>query len=310
MPTDRETAPPRRNALRDAWVDWLSRGCSLPLDHVALVLELDPSVVDAFLHRTKHGRRRAVPTRPPRPGRAAGAPSPPILAQTAVKVRRLAELKYPAARIAEVLELDPPAVRDFLTRSRPVRRAAVSRPRGHAEQAALKANRHRRANRLFARRQRQAARMAAAAPPAPRSTWDRRKRVSDAELDQAGAKLAAIAAAAVAELARAEAPAPPPAELPATRHEWTGSSSPHARGEDHGSAKLSRADVKEIRRLRAAGSSTGELAKGFGVSRATICYAVSGVTWGDVAPPALPRADHPEKQAESREIQAQPAPPI
>jgi hypothetical protein len=115
----------------------------------------------------------------------------------------------------------------------------------------------------------------------------------DSELDKAAAGVAEIAAAAVAELAAAvgnETAPPPPAELPAVRQPWTGPATMHATGEAHGSAKLTRADVGEIRRLRAAGSSTGELAKRFGVTRGTICYACKGKTWADPSPP-LPVTD-------------------
>jgi len=101
---------------------------------------------------------------------------------------------------------------------------------------------------------------------------------------------AAVAAAAAAEMVRAEGPAPPPAAVPLTRSTWTGSSSFHAHGEDHGSAKPTRADVYQIRRLRAEGMPTGQLAKRYGVTRGTICYTCSRKTWADQSPP-LPASD-------------------
>ncbi len=104
--------------------------------------------------------------------------------------------------------------------------------------------------------------------------------------------MAAIAVAAAAALVRADGPAPPPAAVPVTRSTWTGSSSFHARGEDHGSAKLTTADVDQIRRLRAEGMSTGQLAKRYGVTRGTICYTCSRKTSADQSPP-LPASDDP-----------------
>jgi hypothetical protein len=52
--------------------------------------------------------------------------------------------------------------------------------------------------------------------------------------------------------------------------------------------------VTELFTLRAAGWSTGRLARRYGVQRATICYALKGRTWSHVRPaaplpcPALP----------------------
>ena len=53
-----------------------------------------------------------------------------------------------------------------------------------------------------------------------------------------------------------------------------------ARGEAHGSARLTEDDVKEIRRLHAAGQRTqAELGEMFGVSQATISAIVRRETW-------------------------------
>lgn len=55
-----------------------------------------------------------------------------------------------------------------------------------------------------------------------------------------------------------------------------------ARGERMGSAKLTDADVLEMRRLHAGGVGVRELARRFGVAHGTVGPAVRGVTWRHV----------------------------
>lgn len=57
-----------------------------------------------------------------------------------------------------------------------------------------------------------------------------------------------------------------------------------ARGERMGSARLTEADVLEMRRLHADGVRVGELARRFGVTHGTVGPAVRGVTWRHVGP--------------------------
>jgi len=275
---------PRHNALRDSWIDWLVRGCSLPLDHVCIVLAVAQAVVDEFVRRTKHGRPRAVPTRPPRPGRAAGDPVTRILAQAGHKVQALEALGYPPARIAVILDLDGAIVRDFLKRTSPVRRSTLSRPREPAAQARLDANRRRRQHRLAARRRRQAARIGPVVPASWRSTWSRRPVPRDAELDLVVAPIAA-APPELPELAAVTTEDPDP--VPA-RHEWTGPASMKAIGEAHGSARLTEADVIAIRRGFAAGRSIYSLAKERAIATGTARAIVRFETWRHVQDPACP----------------------
>lgn len=54
------------------------------------------------------------------------------------------------------------------------------------------------------------------------------------------------------------------------------------RGEDNKRARLTEDDVREIRRLRAAGVRIGDLAKQFGVGRTTIGHLLAGDTWTHV----------------------------
>jgi hypothetical protein len=129
-------------------------------------------------------------------------------------------------------------------------------------------------------------------PDAWRSSWNRRRVVSDAELDQAALPLPAIAAA---DLVGAELPpTPPAAELPAPEP-WVGPATIHALGSAVGTSKLTEDLVREMRRLRAEGWSTGKLARRYAVSRATVCYACNGRTWKDVAPLPFPEAEPPTK---------------
>jgi len=177
-----------------------------------------------------------------------------------------------------VLGLDPPAVRDFLARCRPRRRPVLSRPRTRADLIRLEGNERR-------RRRRQAAR---SAPAAPRSTWDRRPCVHDAELDLVAAPIAAETPA-LPELVGTEARDPaPPAEPAPLKNPWVGSASWSAQGESHGAARLTWESVREIRRLRGEGMSTGSLGRKFSVARNTICAILTDKTWRDCQAPPSP----------------------
>jgi len=243
---------PQRDRSNDRWFDWLT-ACGLSAPRIATVLGLDLRIVNAGLDRRRVAALPA-PTGPPRKGGAS------ILGPTANKIQRLRELKYSAGKIAHILALDLVDVEDLVRRLKPIRRAALARPREHAQQAALRTRRRRRRPR----------------PPIV-DLW---RCPGDAELDREAAMMPAIVAEArelddhqaVAEL--------PAAELLATP--WSGPASTQARGEDHGSAKLTRPAVDKIRRLRAEGWSTGKLARQFGVARNTICAILTGKTWRDV----------------------------
>jgi len=227
------------------WVDWLFRGCGMPIAHIAIVLDLDPRAIDAWIRRPyKWGRRRAVPAGPRRRGRAV------ILGPTAGKVARLRELKYSAAKIARLLCLDLADVKEFIARIKPIRRAALARPRERAQQAALRPCRRRRRKH-----------------PAPMIA-DPWRCPGDAALDrQATAIMPAIAAEARelvdhqagAELPAAEPVAPPPAA-------WSGPLNPNATK----APKLTPDQMREVAELRSLGRSEYDLARSFGVARNTI----------------------------------------
>jgi hypothetical protein len=53
-------------------------------------------------------------------------------------------------------------------------------------------------------------------------------------------------------------------------------------GENHGRAKLTAADVLEIRRLHKAGARQVDLAKQFGIVQSKISSAILGYTWGHI----------------------------
>lgn len=52
-------------------------------------------------------------------------------------------------------------------------------------------------------------------------------------------------------------------------------------GEEHPNAKLTAAQVREIRRLRAEGASHAWLGERFGVSRTAVSNLLRGYTWAD-----------------------------
>lgn len=60
----------------------------------------------------------------------------------------------------------------------------------------------------------------------------------------------------------------------------------HAHGSSHASAKLTEADVKEIKRTHVMGMN-GKLAKKYGVTKAAIRFIVTGKTWKHIPDPEL-----------------------
>lgn len=108
------------------------------------------------------------------------------------------------------------------------------------------------------------------------SPWEESAaRAERAEWTEARRRLAELAAAPIADqAAAAELPAVTAAAAPPPVNPWNGPAGFHL-----GRAKLTEAAVAELRDLRAAGWSTGDLAAAFRVSRATVCYALRGRTW-------------------------------
>ena len=291
------------------WVAWLDV-CNLPADHIATVLDIESSQVTAWLARVPRrttdseaarvlemwaaghsaraiarelGRSRdtiytvlsrgrgstQVPVGPPQLGRHAKKRT--IRGQSGTKIRHLAALDYPQSRIAEIMQLRPQLIADFLKRltssggDHHLRKARSTR-----EQRQLERNRIR----------------AEMKPPKPIKppTWQR----TNARLDASGwtppsTELPAIAPAElVADQAVAEMPATsptspietPPADGPAWGYQHR-----FAAGERHGRSKLTEADAREIRRLHAQGMSMYALANRYGVNAGTVRAIVRFETW-------------------------------
>jgi len=169
------------------------------------------------------------------------------------KVRRLASRGFSVAVIALACGLSALEVRAILPKPKPIKPVEVPKP--------IKVPK-----------------------PVKPAGWRR----TDARLDAAGwlapAPLPATSATAelvdhqaVAEVVNPPGPVPPPAT--ADGPGWGHYQLAFARGTSPGRSKLTQANVDEVRELRAAGWSTGKLAKRFGVARNTICYALNGTTW-------------------------------
>lgn len=299
-----------KNAI--AWIRWLET-CGLPSEHIAIVMNLEPSRVSAWLESTSRflarseaarmrelwaagrslrsiarelgrshsaicamlGRSGAVgrePASPPRQSHKIQLRGiRPIIGATGTKVRRLHELRYSSQRIAAILALDPAAVADFIRRTRPILGDALVRPRSVDEQARLKRRRHK--------------------PPAkPRHTPPE---IDPAEawryLDDVGpdGRPDAIEPPAVDPIAAAET-SPPDVGTPPAPSTWSGRSDWRPRGEQHGSCKLTEADVREILRRHAGGSSIYALAKEYKVNQGTIRAIVRGATWAHLERPLSP----------------------
>jgi hypothetical protein len=257
---------------RRVWVRWLFR-CGLRLEHIAIMLELEPTAVAECIDRkTNMGPRPAIPTGPPRRSSKPAA----IMGQNGAHVRTLQSLGYDAPTIARVLDVELAAVVDFLARIVPIRRAELVKTRTRKQQRAIR-------------------------PPRPRS-W----RLTDAR-DVDGPNPgdppplpAADALLEVDDLVELEVP-PPPAidpwegspsvEVPPAGDPWTGPATLKATGEEHGNAKLTWRLAREIRRQHAAGWSCYRLAKQLGVHASTVRCIVKNLTWVEDHSPALPAPD-------------------
>jgi hypothetical protein len=276
-----------------AWVRWLCR-CNVPLDHIAIVLDVDLAAVDDCVRRTtrdtqppcvpttdlptlsrdgrlQRGHPASVPTPPPRIWRDCRRM---IVGQTAIKVRRLDALRYPPSAIAVILDVRKAAVEDLLRRCVPRRGTSLTRPRSRPEQARLKPPRRR-------------PEPPAAPPPIdPADAW--RYTDGPSPFDPPP-----VVPAAVAELDQVvvdvEAP-PPPA-----RNEWVGSASLTPGGK----SKFTDDQAAELQRERAAGATLFELAAKYRVARNTISAALKRT----IPPPPLPsfEGDCPENGQNPRE---------
>jgi hypothetical protein len=132
----------RRNALR--WYRWL-RSVGMPTDHIAILLDLDPTEVDWLLAYRSRWHR------PPKMPAACDARGSiyerPILNDTGPKIVRLAGLGYDPRRIAEILLIRPERVVDWLRRTAPTRTTPLLRPRTKDQQQRVDAERRRRERR-------------------------------------------------------------------------------------------------------------------------------------------------------------------
>jgi len=263
----------RLNAYRKVWIDWLHRVCELPREHIALLLELELDVVDArlgFVDRRRGGRRRALPTGPPRCHRQPGDHVHSVGLGTR-KIRVLRALGYSAEWIAFILAFDLADVRSFLARTTSIRGVPLAFPRSRKAQAALRAHTPRREP--------------PPRPPVidPADAWRYR--------DDVGADGSLVVLAPAAEAPHQAAAEIPPADQPAPLEAaaWEGAVNPHAGGW----RKVSPQDAQEIRRLRSEGASTGELAKRFRVSRSWICAVINGEKPKVIDSPPLPCPERP-----------------
>jgi hypothetical protein len=251
-------ADPNWDRLRR--VRWFRRW-GLPAAHIAVVMDMDESAIDALLAR-RVGNGRWKVKRPAVPIQAKRHTRHQVGGGNATLIRRLASLGYDPSLIDPIMLLAPGVAARFLDSDR------------RKEERA--------------RRQRER-RSQAPEPP----TWKR----TDSRLDSAGwipplpLPLPAIAAAevldlvndqAVAELPAAELENPPPADGPA----WSDPRS--LRGSANGQSKLTAADVLEIRELHAAGRSIYSLAPEWGVSKSAIRAIVRRETWAELPSPAPP----------------------
>jgi hypothetical protein len=313
---------PRRLPYRlRHWARWWHLACGVPAEHVGHVLDLSVGEVSSSVSLPAHvgtaGRDRMltlrrqgvqvtaiaaafgvcnatvhrilsrgpvdpeIPTGPPRRRPASG-----VLGQLGRHVRRFLELGYDADRIAELLALNPLAVRDFVSRITPARKESLVKPREHREERRLRAHQAAVAER----------RRLIVTPPAGWSAADRANTGQGEEWARflKTIKLAKASAVDVLGLAERLYYAPPrPTEAPAVEPAvWTGETNVNL-----GNPKLTEEMRAEMRTLRLQGWSTPKLAKRYGVSRATVCYALLGRTFCFTPPPALPRASSALAQA-------------
>jgi hypothetical protein len=129
---------------RRLWERWLI-GHDVPRADVAFILNIPAELLEADLVRPFH--QAAAAAWPFTEPDAATARRRSIIGDTANKLRRLAELRYPAPRIAALLCLELEPVRSFLRRIRRIRpprndRAKpdeLIRPRTPGEETAARA---------------------------------------------------------------------------------------------------------------------------------------------------------------------------
>jgi hypothetical protein len=319
---------------RARWARWLHLARGLSVEDVALVLDLDPGEVVSLTavpakYRTASEAERwrgmraegmgitaiaravgapcttvrevlargpaavRVPPAPPVRSRD-GGPSPknrPILGPLGSIVKRLAALGHSAEWIATTLSLRTKTVAEFLCRLEPVRKAELARPRGRDEEEHVRANQAARAAREERRR--------LLTPPVGWSNGDRLATGEAAEWARFMNALqeARASGAEILGLASRVWFAPPrsrPEQPPVESAIWTGPENPHV-----GNPKLTPDMIAEMKVLRAQGWSTGKLAKRYGVTRATICYALLGRTFRELRPgaPSTPHAQTPPRLA-------------
>jgi plasmid maintenance system antidote protein VapI len=243
--------------LTKVWIRWLALRCALPLEHVAIILEVDLTAADDVVHR-RHakGRAWAIPTSAPSSG--AGRKRQ-ILGPGATKIYRLHELGYSPSAIAEILGVRPSAVRDLLRRWVPIRRAALVRVRSRPEQSRIRPPRRR-----------------PAPPPAQQEIpADEAWRYLDGPSPHDPPPPAPIV---IVEPDQVVVEVPAPAPQP-----WTGSASPmKVTGEANGRSKLNWPLVREVRRLHSLGWTCYRLAQSIGVDPGTITAVVTNRTWKEV----------------------------
>jgi hypothetical protein len=259
--------------LRREWVLFF-HDRRVPLEHIATILDTPLATVRGDISASYHCNRGPAWPFPAHPNEAA-ARARRIIGDTAVKIRRMSELKprYTPARIAELLLLDLGRVMSYtarIRRLRPVRGdrrkpGELIRPRTEAEQAD--------AWRAYDRERKRREKRELAKPPAGWSYKDR----CQAAATEAQARAAVItamkegrlSAGALLDMAAGLYFAPPrPAPPPAA---WSGSSSWHSVGS---AQKLDPDKIAELRVLRAQGWSTGALAKRYNTTRSNIVHAL------------------------------------
>ena len=210
---------------RRLWTRWLW-GAGLPVPHIAAILDITTDVVTERSNRPEqHAYPLRFHARARRRDRA-------IVGETGNMIRRMTELGYGAAEVANLLWLTERTVKDFLTRITSVRGKILTRPRCRQEQ---------RAGRPHAPPER-----ASYANRGRSARWNHRAaNRDDPNQGNAGVPTAAPELAAdLLETPAATEPAPCPEPNrwePDNTREWF-------RGERHGGHKLTWEKVRAIRR--------------------------------------------------------------
>jgi hypothetical protein len=221
-------------------VRMLARG-GMPAELIASRHDLDPATVRAFLATPLQADRYAKST------------DRRIMGRLGLRVRELSGRGFSARDIAYALDLDPPAVRDFLARCQ-----GVARPRTRDEQEA----RERHARERLERANR---------PPKPDdpwrgSGWEWREDVGpdgSIELPAIAAAAELVTDQAAAELPRVEASAAPG---PST---WSGPESPFVTGP----RKITEEVLERAHKLHQAGWSWPRIARELGCHRMALYHA-------------------------------------